>query len=637
MNNAAQTYVAHGWPVFPLKPKGKEPLTQHGYKDATIDGHLVENWLKRWPNANVGLPTGRKSGIIVLDVDPRNGGDESLAALEAQHGPLPRTVEARTGSGGRHLLFRHPGGEVRCSAGQLGPGLDIKGDGGYVVISPSVHPNGNRYEWIHPPFNSMPLADPPAWLLVKPADDNERRAEPLPEVIPSGERNNVLTSLAGTLRRRGLEPRVIEATLLSVNQAQCSPPLPDEEVRRIAASVGRYEPGNNAHAFVAPTTYAYTEGVGATNSDPRDYFIAADHLASTTGESSVEWFPLLGQIGFVGRGLFTLLSARPKAGKTTLTAHCVKIWLAEGLLIAWLTEEPKPLWRQRIERMGLSHPNLLFAFPDSANAEMWAERLRAIHADIIIVDTARTFLGINDENDPVLVHRALAPIVQLARQQDAALLVLHHRRKADGDEGTDHSGSHAYVGDADIAVTLKEDTDRRRVLATRSRFEETPDRLLIELGQDYIYKALGRPDDVALEDVKRRAKEVLTTDWQTTPQIIEAFDDPKPGREGVRRALHELTREGTVEREQGAGRNPDKWRFVAPTTHVYTYPVGATNEEPDVCCSHAQSVEIPRGSNKTESCAFSGCDAEVWRFTPGGVGLCEQHYVECDEQAGGSQ
>jgi len=112
----------------------------------------------------VAIVTGRLSGLVVLDVDPRHGGDASLAAFEARHGPLPATVESRTGGGGRHFYFRHPGGRCPNRVG-LEPGLDLRGDGGCIVAPPSIHPSGREYAWRarHGP-GEQALADLPAML-----------------------------------------------------------------------------------------------------------------------------------------------------------------------------------------------------------------------------------------------------------------------------------------------------------------------------------------------------------------------------------------------------------------------------------------------------------------------------------------
>jgi Bifunctional DNA primase/polymerase, N-terminal len=127
---------------------GKHPRTPHGLKDATTDAAILGQWWAKWPDANIGLVTGSSSGLVVLDVDPRHGVNLTLEDIEAEHQKLPETVESLSGGGGRHLFFQHPGVPNRNDAGtKLGPGLDIRGDGGYVILPPSLHASGRRYEW----------------------------------------------------------------------------------------------------------------------------------------------------------------------------------------------------------------------------------------------------------------------------------------------------------------------------------------------------------------------------------------------------------------------------------------------------------------------------------------------------------
>lgn len=125
----------------------------------------IRRWWRRWTQANVGVVTGAVSGLVVLDVDPRHGGDESLAEFKAVHGPLPASVESLTGGGGQHLYFRHPGTTVACRS--IAPGLDVKGDGGVVICPPSVHTSGRAYAWeVGCAPDEISLADLPGWLLA---------------------------------------------------------------------------------------------------------------------------------------------------------------------------------------------------------------------------------------------------------------------------------------------------------------------------------------------------------------------------------------------------------------------------------------------------------------------------------------
>jgi hypothetical protein len=136
-------YAERGWFVFPCGWQGerrKHPLTLHGCLDASRDSSIIEAWWQRWPRANVAVATGAVSGDDALDIDPRHGGDVSLAVLVAQYGPLPTTVRAFTGGGGSHILFRHRSG-ITNAGGKLPVGIDVRGDGGYILATPSVHPN----------------------------------------------------------------------------------------------------------------------------------------------------------------------------------------------------------------------------------------------------------------------------------------------------------------------------------------------------------------------------------------------------------------------------------------------------------------------------------------------------------------
>src|SRR5215207_5972024 len=164
---AALAYAWRGVPVFPCEQGAKRPLTRNGHWDATTDPRAIERWWKRWPCANVGLPTGKKSGFLVLDVDVDDGGLESLAKLERAGAPAPKTAKARTGGGGIHVFFRNPRGtQIRNSAGLLGPGLDVRGEGGYVVVPPSR--TEDSYKWV----DRSPLAEA-SWLIERLTERDE--------------------------------------------------------------------------------------------------------------------------------------------------------------------------------------------------------------------------------------------------------------------------------------------------------------------------------------------------------------------------------------------------------------------------------------------------------------------------------
>lgn len=168
------------WPLFPLhgiseeggctcslgrvcSHPGKHPSVRNWQRAATTSEKQVEKWANRFPLANPGIPTGRRTHILVLDIDPRNGG--SVAALESEFGALPETPAVATGGDGEHRFFRLPDGATIGNKTAIRPGVDIKGDGGLVVVPPARHVSGKDYAWKLEPF-AVPFAEPPDWLSL---------------------------------------------------------------------------------------------------------------------------------------------------------------------------------------------------------------------------------------------------------------------------------------------------------------------------------------------------------------------------------------------------------------------------------------------------------------------------------------
>ena len=165
LETAALAYAANGWHVFPLKPGEKVPATKNGFKDATTDPDQVKAWWGKMPDANIGVACGEQSGIFVLDVDGEEGQD---TLVNFGHG-FPFTLTAYTPSGGMHFVFRHLPG-LGNSASMIGPKLDTRGDGGYIVVAPS-QVNGREYRWA----GKDGIAPIPGWLVTK-----VRKPEPRP-------------------------------------------------------------------------------------------------------------------------------------------------------------------------------------------------------------------------------------------------------------------------------------------------------------------------------------------------------------------------------------------------------------------------------------------------------------------------
>lgn len=151
------------WRVFPVAPGEKSPpLLDKWQVRATTDPRQIATWWSSWPTANVAVATGGASRLVVVDIDPRHGGQDSWADLVDQH-ELPDTLETMTGGGGTHVYFMAPEGiDLRNTAGSIGPGIDTRGSGGYVLVPPSQ--TTGPYEWV---THSIPPAPLPAWLLAR--------------------------------------------------------------------------------------------------------------------------------------------------------------------------------------------------------------------------------------------------------------------------------------------------------------------------------------------------------------------------------------------------------------------------------------------------------------------------------------
>jgi len=307
---AALLYASLGWRVFPTHSMrdgacscgdpactspGKHPRTRRGCNDATTDEQRIRAWWKRWPEANVAVATGKGSGLVVIDVDPRHGGEDTWEGLKHELALAP-TWEVRTGGGGLHAYFAYPpGATISIGAGALGPGVDHRGDGGYVVTPPSNHASGGDYFW--DVLEGEPLAElpealaarldvgrrepakapaqptaagkgPPWWAVLRRIgmapdeiatiaerldDQAAARAatlyEPgqrrLPVNIPAGKRHDTCVKLAGLLRRAGAGDAAIEAVLDQVVQQRMRPPWDaaehQREVRGILSTTAKWK------------------------------------------------------------------------------------------------------------------------------------------------------------------------------------------------------------------------------------------------------------------------------------------------------------------------------------------------------------------------------------------------------------
>lgn len=475
---AALAYAARGWPVFPVHSMragkcscgkadcsnpGKHPRTPRGRDDASVDPRAISSWWSRWDDANVGIATGALPGggfLVVLDVDPRHGGDEALGELERRFGRLPETGRVVTGGGGQHIYF--VGDDVPSSAGRVGEGLDVRARGGYVLAPPSNHESGRPYlEDAGAPLETS-LAVLPDWLKVLAAKPERPSLAPAngASAFIEGNRNSALMSLAGTMRKRDFGVSAIFAALSIQNREKCRPPLDELEVRRIAQGVGRYAPSDPANG-TDPWNIMSVEQIFAPL-PPYPWLIHGLHVAP---------------------GRITLLNGYADVGKTVIAQSVAlavaagrPVWglfapAASGVVLHLNGELGSYIARERYQRlargMGIDVAALLEArtlrLSNYPSARLDDEDFEAKLVEVcqgvklVIVDSLRAFSGGLNENDKE-IGVALLMLARVSEQTGATIIVLHHNRKPTKDDvgGAKMaiSGSSSILGGAECAFVM---------------------------------------------------------------------------------------------------------------------------------------------------------------------------------------
>lgn len=458
---AALAYAAdHGLRVLPVyavsesgacdcgRPEcpsaGKHPAIDEWPERATTDPETIRTWFRR--RRNVGIATGR--GLLVLDIDL--GGEEWL-----RQQAVPLTWSARTGSGGLHYYFRLPPGvELRDTAGKLAAGVDTRGDGGMVVAPPSVSGRG-LYEWQTAP-GEVDLSPIPAWLLerlLELASGSERSpVRDLPERIPTGQRNEALARVAGALWRPGvLSESALAASLQAVNRERCEPPLPADEVARIAASVSRYQP---EPPLVVTTGQPAPPPAAPPDPPPPAEWLhdGADLLAAEIDDPP----PLVGGSGtgvLISAGDLAVWHGAPRSYKSfsaLLAALCVATgnhfadrWPAMRAPVLYIQEEGGLAnWQRRLRwslaAIDATAEDLRGWFYTSASArfrlddEAWlaslCREMERIQPGLLVIDPLSQVSG-HDENDATETGRLVRTVRTIQTETGASVVLVAHDRK----------------------------------------------------------------------------------------------------------------------------------------------------------------------------------------------------------------
>jgi hypothetical protein len=471
----AHWYAAHGHPVLPLhtpfrdgcscrSPEcqsiGKHPRIQGGLSNASTNSAQIAQWWQQWPLANIGLRTGIT--CFALDIDPRKGGDAELFALEQTHTPLPTTPRSKTGGGGEHVLFALPENMIIRNRTDFFPGIDVRGEGGYIVVPPSSHVSGHKYCWDPAADLDEPLAQAPRWWL----DLYAQTVSPSPTSpeapIPNGQRNDTLSRMAYAMRKAGMALTEIKVGLDAVNMARCLPPLDPEELKLIVEG--------KRHIAPDPILRTATRTKDKENKE-WPALTAADDILTTRYKPLVWIVP-----GLIPEGL-TIIGGLPKVAKSYFAYDIALACVGQGLGLghfgttrgraAYLALEDDPAdTQQRIHelRPGIEHVQDLFFLHGEDVPTISEGLLDYIHLKVTAHDLSLVIVDpLSYVYDPKLVKQGdslreakemLYPLRQLARKLHFALIFVDHRRKQSKDDADVFQTLYGSVGKYALADSL---------------------------------------------------------------------------------------------------------------------------------------------------------------------------------------
>lgn len=487
---AALTYASWGWHVLPVVPNGKAPATQHGVKDATTDPEQIARWWAQNPDFNIGIATGERSGIVVFDVDPRNGGDSSWAMWVQTNGKVPDGAMQMTAGGGEHhIAVYHP--EIRSC--KLCEGVDILSDGRYFVAFPSSI-DGRTYEWeaSSDPFDGVaPFSIPETWMQAYMAmrKTESRQGGNIGGSLIRGNRNNGLTALGGAMRRYGMTEAEIMAALSIANETRCEIPLPSSELAQIVRSVCRYEPESDVAASASSGSDAAEAILDAARAEVQEYYFT--RATSYLGQPApLRWIIK----GWIPDNGVSMVYGESGSGKTFITLD-MACHIAAGMqwhkyntkpgLVVYMAGEGNYGLRQRVAAWCKAHgvqnlDNLLISnkaidIDSPAAAVQIINAVRAITHDdavAIFIDTVNNHMS-GDENSAKDTRNMLNACNIVARALNASVCLNHHTGHA-AESKQRARGSSAWKASLDASILVTKNDDSIEISCTKMKDAEPP-------------------------------------------------------------------------------------------------------------------------------------------------------------------
>jgi hypothetical protein len=439
---AATDYANRGWPVFPVyevrdgqcacgkgkecKTPGKHPATTSGFKDASTNPETINEWVGRNPGRNIGMATG--SEHFVIDVDAKHNGHESLKELEEKLGPLPETLRARTGGGGEHLHFRS--NRPLNSTTSFSPGLDLKAEGGYVVMPPSTHVSGTGYTWDN--LDQDIASIPDAWLKFLQSVKKQKSSKDWNYGAEEGERNDKLFRYACKLRGKGFSHQAILEECLKANESY-NPPLNTDEVEKIVESASKYE----AEPIADPNFFT---NIPEQHEDLVEDFLPSGHLTVIAGYFNVGKSPFVEDLAThvaIGRNwMGKKVSKRPvvfldsESSESQFKLNIMRVCQRLGADWPNVPDELEPLLMHgRPEDPGTQRINRLL---ESNNLdEFLREILDRKPNALVVIDPADCVFRVDTKNEGEMLKRYMAMKVILGEYREASIILILNLRKED--------------------------------------------------------------------------------------------------------------------------------------------------------------------------------------------------------------
>lgn len=604
---SALKYADDGWRVLPLhgivqgrctcgaacSSPGKHPITKNGLNDATTDPDIITGWWTEHPYANIGVRTGAISDLYVLDVDNKRTvpvhegsviripeGEDSLAKLQSEYEPLPETRAVRTGSGGRHEFYRYPtdveeGATFPNRAGML-PGLDIRGDGGYVVVPPSLHYSGFRYEWIDP---DIPIVRPPEWLARYQGSERNSEFTELPVVVEGG-RNDYLYRYGAHLLAIGRTHQEVSDAVFGANFRICKPPLDVPELNQIIRSLtdlpevtnGQLDLDNFTGAKVSASTDEGDEEVG-------EGLDLAIPLWSLIEDPPDPLLPIIGG-GILDEGNGFILAGQPNLGKSWI-AFDAALSVASGTdflgrfpttqgAVLIVDEEGSRYSTYNRMKMLLKDRDYGYDLPifhsiqkgvklDTPRGQHIVQRMVERYRPRLMIFDSMVRLHSGDENS----SRDMARLFEFPKRlQDAygvAIVFLHHTRKPSKDDINDPGNLMRGSGDIrgwpdGILVALPRESEMYAGVGltlhhVKSRDHEKlhPFRvgIIVDNDEEYArvsYQGSKREDEQHEQDRRVVADALRVGEWVTAAKVAIRAGMAEVDAVGILAELHDENR-----------------------------------------------------------------------------------------------